>query len=111
MTPYAIYYGIPDNETKYKLVPSRSRMVVECAFGLWKNKFLIFKTELLHHHPSDMARLIEVSLVLHNWMTEYIDDTIDDNEPSDSPEWMHIGGDTVLDETLNQVDGICAQRT
>ncbi|KAG9401420.1 hypothetical protein AC1031_009282 [Aphanomyces cochlioides] len=110
MTPYTIFYGMPDDETKYNLVHSRSRMVVECAFGLWKNKFRIFKIELLHHHPSDMARLIEVSLVLHNWFIDYNEETLE-IEPNEFPEWMHIGGDTVLDEDLNQVEGPCAQRT
>jgi len=109
MTPYAIYTDMPRDEAHCNTIHSRTRMAVERAFGLWKNKFRIFKTELVQHHPTDMARLIEVSLVLHNWFIEYDDDS-GDFEPEFFPAWIHIGGDLVPDEDLNQVDGPAAQR-
>ncbi|ETV64339.1 hypothetical protein H257_18758 [Aphanomyces astaci] len=109
MTPYTIYSDIPQDEAHYNTIHSRSRMVVERAFGLWKNKFRVFKAELLQHRPSDMARLIEVSLVFHNWFIEF-NEELDNFEPEFFPEWMHTGGDTVFDEELNQVDGAPAKR-
>ncbi|KAF0702872.1 hypothetical protein AaE_015662 [Aphanomyces astaci] len=47
MTPYTIYSDMPQDEAHYNTIHSRSCMVVERAFGLWKNKFRVFKTELL----------------------------------------------------------------
>jgi hypothetical protein len=110
MTPYPIVSGMAFEESNYNLVHSRSRMVVERAFGRWKNKFRIFKHELLQHCPHDMARMIEVTLVLHNWYIEYDAEVLVPVEPQVYPQWMHIGGDIVNQEDLFQVDGVAAER-
>ena len=47
LTPYNIELYMPDDESHFNLLHSRTRIVVERAFGLWKNTFRIFKTELL----------------------------------------------------------------
>ncbi|ETV77180.1 hypothetical protein H257_09066 [Aphanomyces astaci] len=103
ITPYSIVSHMDPKEANYNLV-------VERAFGRWKNKFRIFKHELLHHCPQDMARLIEVSLVLHNWYIDYDDDFVAPVEPEIYPRWMHIGGDLVNVDELYQVDGAAAKR-
>ncbi|ETV69526.1 hypothetical protein H257_14762 [Aphanomyces astaci] len=76
MTPYSIVSSMAPDEANYNWIHSRSRMVVERAFGRWKNKFRMFKHELLHHCPRDMARLIEVTLVLHNWYIDYDNEAV-----------------------------------
>ncbi|KAH9152173.1 hypothetical protein AeRB84_005355 [Aphanomyces euteiches] len=110
MTPYPIVENMAWDKAKYNYIHSRSRMVVERAFGRWKNKFRIFKNDLLHHSPYDMARLIEVTLVLHNRFIEYDEQVAESIEPRRYPEWMHIGGDIVYAEEQNIVSGSCAER-
>ncbi|ETV65454.1 hypothetical protein H257_17820 [Aphanomyces astaci] len=61
MTPYPINDDMTNDEVNYNLLDSRTRMAVERAFGRWKNLFRVFKTDLLHHHPNDMARMIEAT--------------------------------------------------
>ncbi|OQR86563.1 hypothetical protein ACHHYP_20474 [Achlya hypogyna] len=84
--------GYKLEEAHYNTVHSRSRMPVERAFGRWKNKFREFKSELVQHQPSDMARLIEMSLLCHNWFIDY-EDYPDELDLELFPAWMHIGGD------------------
>ncbi|CAK5129533.1 unnamed protein product, partial [Aphanomyces euteiches] len=110
MTPYPIVESMAADEAKYNYIHSRSRMVVERAFGRWKNKFRVFKNELMHHSPHDMAHLIEVTLVLHNWFIEYDGEISNFEEQRPFPEWMHIGGDIVHIDELNLVSGSSAER-
>ncbi len=73
LTPYPITNSMTPEESKYNLLHSRTRMVVEGAFGLLKNVFRIFKRELNHESAQSMADIIKVSLVLHNWMIDLRD--------------------------------------
>jgi hypothetical protein len=107
MTPYAIYFGMPSDEAKYNLLHSRTRIIVEQAFGRWKNTFRLFKTELIHDTPEEMAFLIEATLILHNWLIDLNGDYIS-VDIQERP-WMHIGGDPVAEDKMNAVDGIQAQ--
>jgi hypothetical protein len=66
MTPYPIYFQMPDEESNYNYLHSRSRIVVEMAFGLWKNRFQIFKRPLNWKKPEGMSRMIEATMILHN---------------------------------------------
>ena len=52
--------------------------------------------------PSKMARVIEVTLLLHNWIVELQDDAQIDSRSQD---WMHIGGDEIVASDLYKVSG------
>ena len=109
MTPFAINYGMADDEAHYNLVHSRTRIVVEQTFGRWKNIFRIFKNELDHGTPEEMTSIIEATLVLQDW---FIDFTVDDSQIGNMPQtleyWMHIGGDMVYEHERNLIDGTAA---
>ncbi|KAH9123941.1 hypothetical protein AeMF1_005222 [Aphanomyces euteiches] len=104
ITPYPIVFEMPDDESHFNLVHSRTRMVVEQAFGLWKNTFRIFKTPLLHGTPEQMAHLIQATLVLHNWFIDFKQDT-DRLKIPKKKKWMHVGGDLVYPDEINLIDG------
>ncbi len=80
------------DEAHFNLLHSRSRIHVEQAFGLWKNTFRIFKTELLHGDATEMTMLIEAILVLHNWFIEFKSEMDILRVPSTYQEWMHVSG-------------------
>lgn len=87
MTPYKIYYGMPKDEARFNYYHSKMRIVAECALGLFKGRFRLFKNPLRHHCPNKMASLISASIVVHNWLIELGDQSVqDEREP-----WMHIG--------------------
>jgi hypothetical protein len=90
LTPYPINEKMSKSESKYNYFHSRTRILVEQAFGKYKGKFRIFKTDLMQSSPEYMAEIIKATMVLHNWMIN--SDNISQYihfEP-----WMYIGGDT-----------------
>ena len=104
LTPYPIYYGMPPEEAHYNLIHSRTRIIVEQAFGLWKNVFRIFKTAMIFDTPEEMAMFVEATLILHNWFIQFNENSVEDI-PQENEDWMYIGGDDVYDHELNTVDG------
>ena len=87
MIPYSIYPGMPFVESNFNYLHSKTRIVVEQAFALLKNKFRIFKTELLWNDPHEIGRLINSILIIHNWLINF-------NEEEGEllvEEWMEIG--------------------
>ncbi|ETV67589.1 hypothetical protein H257_16188 [Aphanomyces astaci] len=82
MTPFEIRHGMPQDEAHYNYIHSRTRTLVERAFGLWKNKFRMFKSPLDHHTPQEMARLIETNMILHNWIIDLEPTFCDEDNPS-----------------------------
>ncbi|ETV66984.1 hypothetical protein H257_16674 [Aphanomyces astaci] len=62
LTSFALRFGMNADEAHYNLLHSRTRMAVECAFGLWKNTFRIFQVNLLHGSPAEMVLLIKSTL-------------------------------------------------
>jgi hypothetical protein len=107
LTPFPIIPNMPVDDAHYNLLHSRTRILVEQAFGLWKNKFRIFKKPLEFRTPQKMALVIEASMVLHNWI-------IDMDESAIQPihhEWMHIGGDIVLPAESYIIDSEKAKTT
>ncbi|OQR84084.1 hypothetical protein ACHHYP_13921 [Achlya hypogyna] len=104
-TPYPIRAGMPSDESNYNYAHSKTRIVVEQAFALWKNKFRIFKKPLENQTPESMAQVIECTMVLHNWIVDL--DTSD--EDSVEKPWMYIGGDTVYPTEEYLIDNEEAQ--
>ena len=105
MTPFSKFFGMPDDTSHYNLVHSRTRIVVEQAFGRWKNVFRVFKTDLLHRTPQEMARVIEATLVLHNWFIDFKLSAEDLELPEQYEDWMHVGGDITLPDLTGLIDG------
>ncbi|KAH9155387.1 hypothetical protein AeRB84_002645 [Aphanomyces euteiches] len=112
LTPYPIRLNMTEEEAHYNLVHSGARNCVERAFARWKNKFRLFKSEFTHHTPEDMARLIEATMILHNWYIE-IQKAYEGSHPEDEDvpheDWMHFGGDEILAGTEYRVDGSGAE--
>ncbi|CAK5147317.1 unnamed protein product [Aphanomyces euteiches] len=55
-----------------------------------------------------MARLIEATMILHNWyidLQEVFEGPGLELEDVPQEEWMHIGGDEILAGTEHRVDG------
>jgi hypothetical protein len=106
MTPFPIVPNMDDSESHYNLLHSRTRIVVEQAFGLWKNKFRIFKKPLEFQRPQTMASIVEATLVLHNWIIDF--------DPAEiqpvAREWMHLRGDVVLPREKYTIDSDLAKK-
>ena len=66
LTPYAIYDGMPTDEKRYNRQHSRTRIVVERAFGLLKGRWRVLKRTLNMKTPQSAARTIVAAMVLHN---------------------------------------------
>ena len=58
MTPYSILPNMPDDQSYYNYLHSKTRMAVEGAFGILKQRFRIFKTELKCNTPEKMGELV-----------------------------------------------------
>ena len=107
LTPYQIVPNMDKKEVYYNLLPSRTRIVVEQCFGMWKNKFRLFKKPLEFKSPQKMVLVIEATLVLHNWI---IDLDPSEREP-DQHDWMHLGGDIVFSNEEYTIDSNLAKAT
>ena len=94
MIPYSIYPGMPQDEADLNYLHSRTRITVEMAFGLWKNRFRVFKAALNWQKPEMMAKPIESTIILHNWLI-YLED---DQEEVDLEDWMLIGSRSLNDD-------------
>lgn len=77
LTPYPILPVMEPANRWYNLVHSRTRIVVEQTFGRLKGKFRVYKSDLLQQTPTQMASMIEATLVLHNWIIDLEHPTLD----------------------------------
>ncbi|KAF0707739.1 hypothetical protein AaE_013483, partial [Aphanomyces astaci] len=105
LTPYPIVSNMGEAESHYNLIHPRTRIIVEQCFGLWKNKFRLFKKPLEFQSPQQMALVIEATLVLHNWIID-LDPAA--TQP-DEREWMHLNGDILLPCERYTIDSVVAQ--
>jgi hypothetical protein len=101
MTPFSIVPDMDPKESHYNYLHSRTRIVVEMAFGLFKQRFQCFKVPMTQNDPIDMANLISAAIILHNWFI----DLNDVPEPMQHQDWMHIGGDTSLSQDQYKIGG------
>ncbi|KAJ2990288.1 putative nuclease harbi1 [Globomyces sp. JEL0801] len=96
ITPYPITYGMDHADSYFNYIPSKTRLKVECAFGLLKNRFRIFQSPLLQKKPETMGNIIVATLILHNWIVDLHGECRDDlqlliiNEKLESEYWMHL---------------------
>jgi hypothetical protein len=110
LTPYKIVLNQPADESKYNYLHSKSRIIVECAFGLWKSTFGIFRSRLQHGSPEFQSQIVLTTIVLHNWLIDLKNfDEFIVPEPeqvrAQQEEWMHIGGDSVSPNNMNKISG------
>ncbi|ORY17876.1 hypothetical protein BCR33DRAFT_751145 [Rhizoclosmatium globosum] len=103
MTPYPIYFQMPDDKPKYNYHHSRARMTVKRVFGLFKGRFQTYKKALVLETPQYMSAVITATLVLHNWLID-----LDATDAVDAKErrWMHINGDHQRQDERNRVDPV-----
>ena len=74
LTPYTIYPDMPRDEKTYNYLHSRSRIVIEQAFGGLKGRWRILKRTLNMKTPASCARTIVACMVLHNLTIDIGDD-------------------------------------
>lgn len=79
MTPYLIYDGMPRDESCYNYLHSRTRNIVERAFGGLKGRWRILKRTLNMKTPASCGRTIVSCMVLHNLTIDAGDDTVIDD--------------------------------
>ncbi|KAJ3403117.1 putative nuclease harbi1 [Chytriomyces hyalinus] len=82
MTPFPIFFNMPQDEAKYNYHHSAARIVVEQAFGLYKGRFQIFKKPMVYGTPEFMRSVIIATMVLHNWLIDFKDNVPIDEEAS-----------------------------
>lgn len=87
LTPYRDYGALTESEKNYNKVFSGTRVLIENAFGLLKNRFRqLMKLEF--HDVNKITRFIVSCCVLHNLCidnNDFID--IDEDENPDDPEF------------------------
>lgn len=74
LVPCNIYDGMPAEEKTYNYIHSRTRITVECAFGMLKGRWRILKRVLNMKCPESIARTIIACMVLHNLTIDLRDD-------------------------------------
>lgn len=81
-TPYPIEDGMSTTESDFNYRHSRTRITAERAIGMLKNRFRVLKLPL-NQQPneslglsaySQIARLLEVFVVLYNLFLKFMDD-------------------------------------
>jgi hypothetical protein len=105
ITPYKIELGMSTPNSHFNWIHSRTRMTVERSLGLLKGKFRIFETALHGNSPQAMVKVIQSSMILHNWLV----DAGDNIESFQLEPWMHI--DPVPTDEIDLVDGEAASKT
>eukprot|EP00644_Phytophthora_capsici_P015982 jgi/Phyca11/122795/e_gw1.49.217.1 len=77
MTPYLENdgAGLTRKQLRYNYLHSRTRMAVECAFGLWKGRFRIVNCCLNTKTVEKAVDIIAATMVLHNILLDIKDDT------------------------------------
>lgn len=87
LTPYHITEGMPDEEAHYNYLHSKTRIVVEGAFGMLKSRFRILQVNLPHSlGHSGQANVVIACMVLHNICIDAKDDLFDVVAPLDDEE-------------------------
>ncbi|EGZ22048.1 hypothetical protein PHYSODRAFT_490505, partial [Phytophthora sojae] len=93
LTPYPEADAVTDRRKRvYNGVHSRTRIVVECAFGRLKNRFRILLSKLQQKTSRGVCRVIVASVVLHNLLILVQDSQrIDGRDPLlvDAPRIVH----------------------
>ena len=78
MVPFDMYQNMPRDQRTYNYLHSKTRIVIECAFGMLKERFRIFKTTLNHTPVQRSADIVVACMVLHNILIDLQDDTLNE---------------------------------
>lgn len=74
MTPYDNYEVMPEDQRLYNYLHSKTRITVEGAFGILKQRFRVLTTPLSQNTLSASSAIIEACFVLHNVLINLSDD-------------------------------------
>jgi hypothetical protein len=74
MTPLPISDSMSRKEKNYNYIHSKTRIAIEGAFGMLKQRFRIFKQPLSHSTPERNADVLKTCIVLHNILIDLRDD-------------------------------------
>lgn len=76
LVPYSIKNGMARDEQKYNYYHSATRMTVEMAFGLLKNRFQRLRAPLNQKSVDHSAQLLVACMVLHNIFVSWNDEPV-----------------------------------
>ena len=124
LTPYEIHDKMTPEEKNYNYLHSRTRITVENAFGLLKNRFRRFKAPLnqrgslnngwhrsrtIKTASAQASRIIRAALILHNVYIDLNDDVPIDIEPENGGEMTCVNENDV-EAPPGAIDGEHAKR-
>lgn len=124
LTPYEIHDKMTPEEKNYNYLHSRTRITVENAFGLLKNRFRRFQAPLnqrgslnngwhrgrtIKTASAQASRIIRAALILHNVYIDLNDDVPIDIEPENGGE-MTCVNENDLEAPPGAIDGEHAKR-
>jgi hypothetical protein len=75
ITPYDRYDIMPTDQVRFNYWHSKTRIIIEGAFGILKNRFRILKSGLNMKSMKKNAQIIEGCIILHNILCDIQDDT------------------------------------
>lgn len=74
LIPYDIFELMPADQKHYNYIHSKTRIAIEGAFGILKQRFRILNTTLNQKSLTGMSDVIQACFVLHNIFIEMNDD-------------------------------------
>ena len=99
LIPYPITLEMSREDSHFNYRHSQTRIKVEGAFGMLKNRFRLLKT-VLSYEPDRCATMVQACLILHNMMIQFQDCVIIDEvglgdveyqEPEEQPASNDLG--------------------
>lgn len=75
ITPFDLYEEMPRDQRTFNYLHSKTRIAIECAFGILKERFRILKVPL-GFSPTRCSEIIVSCMVLHNILLDLNDDAV-----------------------------------
>jgi hypothetical protein len=100
LIPFDLYEVMPRDQRKFNYIHSKTRISIECAFGILKERFRIFQIAL-PFSPARCSKIIVACMVLHNILLDLNDDVVelDQVHCQDSEDEVNVDED-VREETV-----------
>ena len=86
LTPFDIYEVMPKDQRIYNYLHSKTRIVVEGAFGILKQRFRVFSSPLNQSSLNFSSEIIQGCFVLHNILIDLNDDVLITYDMQEGPQ-------------------------
>ena len=105
---YEISFQMTDEEAYYNYIHSKTRIAVECAFGMLKSRFRILKRELDCKDMEHACLIVAGCMVLHNMLLavndDYVAETYDQDPQLQSRNVPQVASSNNLQEGMSKRD-------